>query len=186
MTEGRHFKNIALVGFMGTGKSTVGQLVAGMLGFRFVDTDEMIEGMAGKRIPEIFAAEGEARFREYEQQVVKELEGFSKTVISTGGGFVTNPENLASLKTHALVVCLWCSAETIFKRVGHQSHRPLLRVANPLERIRELLQERAPAYRKADVLLNSEFRKAREVATHVVHQFRSVAGASSGEKGKVG
>ncbi len=181
MTEGRHFKNIALVGFMGTGKSTVGQLVAGMLGFRFVDTDEMIEGMAGRKIADIFASEGETRFREYENQVVKKLETLNHTVISTGGGFVTNPENLASLKTHALVVCLWCSAETIFKRVGHQTHRPLLRVENPLERIRTLLEERAPAYRKADVLLNSEFRKAREVAMHVVHQFRSVAGQDSSE-----
>ena len=176
MTEGRHFKNIALVGFMGTGKSTVGQLVAGMLNFRFLDTDEMIEGTAGMKVADIFASQGETRFREYERQVVHDLERCSHTVISTGGGFVTNPENLRSLKTHALVVCLWCSAETIFKRVGHQTHRPLLRVDNPLEHIRVLLQERAPAYRQADVLLNSEFRKAREVATHVVHQFRSVTG----------
>jgi shikimate kinase len=177
MTEGRHFKNIALVGFMGTGKSTVGQLVAGMLRFRFVDTDEMIEGIAGRKIADIFTTQGEARFREYEQQVVKQLEGYSSAVISTGGGLLTNPGNLASLKTHSLVVCLWCSPETIYKRVGHQSHRPLLRVENPLERIRALLQDRAPAYRQADVLLNSEFRKAREVAMHVVHQFRSVTGA---------
>src|SRR5688572_8471235 len=150
MTEGRHFKNIALVGFMGTGKSTVGQLVAGMLGFRSVDTDEMIEGIAGRKIADIFTAEGEARFRDYERQVVAKLEGYSNSVISTGGGLVTNAENLASLKTHALVVCLWCSPETIYKRVGHQTHRPLLRVENPLERIRALLQERTPAYRKAD------------------------------------
>ena len=175
MTEGRDFKNIALVGFMGTGKSTVGQLVAGMLGFRFVDTDEMIEGMAGRKIADIFTADGEARFRELERAVVHDLEQYSNSVISTGGGLVTTPENLASLKKHALVVCLWCSAETIFKRVGHQSHRPLLRVENPLQRIQTLLQERAPHYRQADVLLNSEFRKAREVAMHVAHQFRSVA-----------
>lgn len=175
MTEGRRFSNIALVGFMGTGKSTVGQIVASMLHFQFVDTDEMIEGMAGKRISEIFASDGEARFREYEREVVEHLKELKGAVISTGGGLVTKAENLASLKEHALVVCLWCSAETIFRRVGHQSHRPLLRVENPLERIRELLNERAPAYRQADVLLNSEFRKPREVATHVVHQFRSVA-----------
>lgn len=178
MTEGRQFRNIALVGFMGTGKSTVGQLVAGMLHFRFVDTDEMIEGMANKRIADIFASEGEPRFRAYEREVVKRLSVLSNTVISTGGGLVVNPENLAALKEHALVVCLWCSAETILRRVGHQTHRPLLRVENPLERIRALLEERAPSYRKADVLLNSEFRRPREVATHVVHQFRSVAGAA--------
>jgi len=174
MTEGRRFSNIALVGFMGTGKSTVGQMVASMLHFRFLDTDEMIEGLAGKRISEIFTTDGEARFREYEKQVVQRLTAVCGAVISTGGGLITAPENLASLKEHALVVCLWCSPETIFKRVGHQSHRPLLRVEKPQERIRELLNERAPAYRQADVLLNSEFRKPKEVATHVMHQFRSV------------
>ena len=176
MIEGRTFENIALIGFMGTGKSTVGQMAAGMLGFRFVDTDAMIEKMAGKQISDIFTAEGEARFREYEREVVEKLRALKGTVISTGGGMVTNPANLVSLKEHSLVVCLWCSAETILKRVGHQTHRPLLRVENPLEKIRALLNERAPAYRQADVLLNSEFRKPREVATHVVHQFRSVKG----------
>jgi shikimate kinase len=174
VSTGRNFSNIALIGFMGTGKSTVGQLVASMLKFRFVDTDEMIEGMANRRISDIFASEGEARFRQYEKQAVERLKDLKMTVISTGGGMVTNPENLASLKQHSLVVCLWCSAEGIMKRVGHQSHRPLLRVENPLERIRALLEERAPAYRQADILLSSEFRKPREVATHVVHQFRSV------------
>src|SRR5262245_3579861 len=128
MTEGRRFSNIALVGFMGTGKSTVGQIVAGMLHFKFLDTDEMIERMAGKRISEIFAAEGEERFRQYETQVVADLRNLTKVVVSTGGGLITRPENLASLKEHSLVVCLWCSAETIYKRVGHQTHRPLLKV----------------------------------------------------------
>jgi shikimate kinase len=183
MTAGRHFSNIALVGFMGTGKSTVGQLAASMLHFRFIDTDVMIEDMARKKIADIFAAEGEARFREYERQVVEKLRNIRGAVISTGGGLITRPENLASLKEHALVVCLWCSPETIYKRVGHQTHRPLLQVENPLERIRSLLQERAPAYRQADVLLNSEFRKPKEVAMHVVHQFRAVSSsASSPEK----
>jgi shikimate kinase len=175
MTDGRRFSNIALVGFMGTGKSTVGQMVASMLHFRFLDTDEMIERTAGKRIAEIFETEGEERFRQYEAQVVAHLHEVTGAVISTGGGLVTRPENLTSLKEHSLVVCLWCTPETIFRRVGHQSHRPLLKVEQPLERIRELLAQRAPAYRQADVLLNSEFRKPREVATHVVHQFRSVS-----------
>lgn len=174
MTAGRHFSNIALVGFMGTGKSTVGQLVASSLHFRFIDTDHMIESMAGKRISEIFATEGEPRFRELEQEAVQKLKGMQQTVIATGGGLMTRPENLASLREHALIVCLWCSPETIFKRVGQQSHRPLLQVEKPFERIQELLRERAPFYRQADVLLSSEFRNPKEVATHVVHQFRSV------------
>src|SRR5689334_20106203 len=98
---------------MGTGKSTVGQVAASMLNFEFLDTDEMIEGMAGKRISEIFSSEGEERFREYERLVVQHLKGLKGTVISTGGGLPTRPENLASLKEHSLTVCLWCSPETI-------------------------------------------------------------------------
>ena len=98
MTEGRHFENIALVGFMGTGKSTVGQIAASMLNFTFVDTDEMIERMAHKRISDIFASDGEARFREHEREVVSQLKGMKHAVISTGGGLITNPENLASLR----------------------------------------------------------------------------------------
>lgn len=174
MTEGRRFANIALVGFMGTGKSTVGQLVASMLRFRFLDTDLMIEGTAGRKISEIFATEGEARFRELEREVVAKLATTENAVIATGGGLITNPENLAKLREHALIVCLWATAETILRRVGHQTHRPLLQVENPLERIRSLLQERAPFYRQADVLLSSDFRKPREVASHVVHEYKAV------------
>jgi shikimate kinase len=175
MSPGRNITNLALVGFMGTGKSTVGQLVAGMLHFQFIDTDEMIENMARKRISDIFAQDGEARFRAYEHEAVHRLKSYSRVVIAAGGGLVCNPENLAALKEHALVVCLWSSPETIFRRVSHQNHRPLLRVEHPRERITELLAERAPHYKQADVLLSTEFRSAREVASHVLHQFRSVS-----------
>lgn len=175
MTDGRRFSNIALIGFMGTGKSTVGQLVASLLHFRFVDTDAMIESMAGRKIADIFASEGEARFRQYEREVVSKLETLEHSVIATGGGMIVNPENLASLRQHALIVCLWATAETILKRVGHQNHRPLLRVVDPLDKIRSLLQERAPFYRQADVLLSSDFRKPKEVASHVAHEFRAIS-----------
>lgn len=168
----RCFKNVALVGFMGTGKSTVGHTLASMLNLRFVDTDALIEQRAGKKIVEIFASEGEAQFREYEKQIVQELEAMEGCVISTGGGLVVNPANMESLKKHALVVCLWASPEAIFARVGHQTHRPLLRGEKPLEKIKELLAQREPFYRQADVLLNCEQRSAREVAQHVAHQFR--------------
>ncbi len=174
MDADRAIKNVALVGFMGTGKTTVGQLVAGMLRFRFVDTDEMIERLAGRRIAEIFATQGEPAFRACEREVVGRLSVQEQTVIATGGGLICDPANLASLKKHALVICLWGSVESIYKRVAHQSHRPLLQVENPKERIAQLLAERAPFYRQADVILSTEFRSAREVATHVVHHFRSV------------
>ena len=157
---------------MGTGKSSVGRIVAHKLQFRFVDTDEMIESETGRSIPEIFANQGEAAFRELERRVVQRLTEERGVVIAAGGGLVVDPGNLSSLKDHALVVCLWASAETIWERVRNQTHRPLLQTPDPLARIRELLAARAPAYKQADVLIQSGFRSPREVATQIVHQFK--------------
>jgi len=156
---------------MGTGKSSVGRVVASHLRFSFVDTDELIESRAGKSIADIFAQAGEPVFRELETQLVQELARAQKTVISTGGGLVANAANLASLKEHALVVCLWASPELIWERVRGQSHRPLLKDADPLGKIRQLLAAREPIYRQADVLVNTEQRSSKEVAQHVLHQF---------------
>jgi shikimate kinase len=172
MTAPRNIRNIVLCGFMGTGKSSVGRLVAEALHFAFLDTDTVIEARAGKTISQIFDEQGEAAFRELEKRIVKELELRDRTVIATGGGLVVDPENLASLKSHALVVCLWASPATIWSRVKNQSHRPLLNEADPLGKIKSLLAERAPWYKQADVLLSTELRSAREVAQQVLHQFR--------------
>lgn len=171
MSTTRQLHNIALIGFMGTGKSSVGQIVAGQLHFTFLDTDHVIESRAGKTISEIFAQQGEPTFREFERKIVGELSGRTKTVISTGGGLPANPENLASLKMHSLVVCLWASPEKIWERVRSQNHRPLLHEADPLAKIKRLLNEREPFYRQADVLLNTELRSVKDVAQQVVHQF---------------
>ena len=173
MSDARHIQNIALIGFMGTGKSSVANLVASALQLQKLDTDEMIESRAGKRIAEIFSDEGEAAFRKLERQVVLELEDESGVIIATGGGLATGEGNLASLKKHALTVCLWASVEAILSRVGHQTNRPLLNVPDPLAKIRELLAAREPFYKQADVLLNTDLRSPREVAMLVVHHFRS-------------
>ncbi len=157
---------------MGTGKTSVGKLVAEQLHFDYLDTDEMIQSATGKTIAEIFKNEGEKNFRELEEKVVEEISVRTKTVVSTGGGLPVNPNNLATLKSHALVVCLWASPEKIWERVKNQSHRPLLHDENPQQKIRELLAAREPFYKKADVLLNTELRSLREVAQQVVHQFR--------------
>jgi shikimate kinase len=162
---------LALIGFMGAGKSSVGRLVAGVLHFNLLDTDELIESRTGRSISEIFAQQGEPAFRELERLVVRELESHSQTVISTGGGLPVKPENLASLKSHALVVCLWAAPETIWERVRSQTHRPLLKDPDPLAKIRQLLLAREPFYRQADVLINTENRGIHEVAQQVVYQF---------------
>jgi shikimate kinase len=172
MSAPRQIKNIALIGFMGTGKSTVGRIVAEQLKFHFLDTDALIEERSGKKIADIFAQNGEPAFREFEAQLVGELASSEKTIISTGGGLPTNPANLDSLKKHSLVFCLWLTPEKIYERVKDQTHRPLLHDADPLGKIRALLAARERFYRQADVLLNSDLRSAREVAQQVITQFR--------------
>ena len=171
MQSGRHLANIALIGFMGTGKTSVGRVVAELLHFDYQDTDEMIQSGTGRVIADIFKTDGEAAFRKLEEAAVKELTNRKRTVISTGGGLPANAENLASLKTHSLVVCLWSSPEKIWERVRHQSHRPLLLDKDPQAKIRELLAVREPFYKQADVLLNTDLRSLREVAQQVIHQF---------------
>jgi shikimate kinase len=167
----RPLHNLALIGFMGTGKSSVGQAVAGQLHFAFLDTDHLIEQRAEKSVGEIFAADGEAAFREWERRIVVELAERSKTVIATGGGLPADQANLASLKTHALVVCLWASPEKIWERVKGRTHRPLLNDPDPLAKIRRLLEARESYYRQADILVNTEMRSVRDVAQQVMHHF---------------
>jgi shikimate kinase len=177
VTNARSIRNLALIGFMGTGKSSVGRQVASVLRFTFLDTDFVIESRAGMPITKIFELHGEAVFRDWEARIVSELTRRTKTVIATGGGLPANDANLASLKTHALVVCLWASPETILERVKGHLHRPLLNEPNPLEKIRSLLAAREPYYRQADVLVNTELRSVREVAMQVVHQFHMAQAA---------
>jgi shikimate kinase len=177
MEQIRDPHNLALVGFMGTGKSSVGRLVAEKLGFDFLDTDECVETRAGKSITRIFADDGEAAFRRLESDVVRSLEQRRNLVIATGGGLAANPGCLASLKTHALIVCLWASPEAIWDRVRHQTHRPLLLTEDPLARIRQLLIEREPYYRQADLLLNTEWRSPRQLALIIINQLQRVADA---------
>ena len=177
VTSVRPIHNLALIGFMGTGKSAVGRLVAQLLHFTYLDTDQVIESRAHKTISEIFEQDGEPAFREWERILVEEISRRDKTVIGTGGGLPANQSNLDSLKTHALVVCLWATPETIYERVREHDHRPLLNHSDPPARIRELLSVREPFYRQADVLVNTERRSIRDVAVQVIHQFHMAQAA---------
>jgi len=159
---------------MGSGKSTVGRIVARELGMSFIDTDEAVEARTGRRIAEIFAASGEAAFREQEREVVAELVQREGLVMATGGGLVCQPGNMALLKSGSLVVCLWAAPDTIWERVRTQTHRPLLQVAEPRAEVSRLMGLREPFYRESDVLINSGLRSLREVAVQVAHHFRSV------------
>jgi shikimate kinase len=139
---------VVLTGFMGTGKTTVGRLLAEALGFEFVDTDVLIEGRHGP-IATIFAEQGEEAFRAIERTVAAELASRSGLVIATGGRMMLDPDNAAALGPDAQVFCLVASPEVIFERVTadrSRIERPLLSGPDPRRRIDELLAERLPHY----------------------------------------
>ena len=139
-----------------------------------MDTDELIVRKAGKSITEIFEQDGEPAFRELEREIVSQLDQNDGVVISTGGGLGANKEHLESLKLHALTVCLWASPDTIYERVRHSSHRPLLNLEDPRGRIQELLSEREGVYKQADLLISTELRNVKEVAHQIEIHFKQV------------
>ena len=142
-------ENIVLVGFMGSGKSTVGRMLARQLRFRFFDTDKLVEERAGMTIPEIFAKHGEAYFRECETGALESLRGVRQHILATGGGIVTVPGNIPLLRSLGLVVLLKAAPDEIYRRVSRNSERPLLQVEDPRKRVLDLMAARQPLYESA-------------------------------------
>ncbi|HKV43439.1 MAG TPA: 3-dehydroquinate synthase [bacterium] len=146
--------NVILIGFMGTGKTAIGQVVAARLGRPFVDTDALIEARAGRPIPRIFAEDGEEAFRTLEAQVVAEAADRSGAVIATGGGVVLSPANMDRLRRTGIVIALRADPQAILARVGRGGDRPLLG-DDPEDRIRRLLDERSTLYAQADFIVET-------------------------------
>ncbi|MCB1091162.1 MAG: shikimate kinase [Verrucomicrobiae bacterium] len=140
-------RNVVLIGFMGTGKSSVGRRVADSLGFEFVDTDHIVTELAGKSIPRIFADDGEERFREWESEALRRCATREGQVIATGGGIVTQPRNHDLLCRAGYVIWLKAAPEIVLRRVARNQERPLLQTEDPLSTIRELLESRLELYR---------------------------------------
>jgi len=140
--------NIVLTGFMGTGKSTIGRLVAAQLQRDFVDMDLLIEQRQGRTISQIFANEGEPYFRKLEAGLVRELAARSGLVIATGGGALVPEQNLRVMAAGSRVICLDCAAAVLWQRIGHSQDRPMLAEADErrLARLADLLEQRRPAY----------------------------------------
>ncbi len=159
--------NIVLIGFMGTGKSTIGKLLAPKLGFEFVDVDARIEQQAGKTITQIFHSEGEGHFRKLEREFAEELSAGEGQVIATGGGFVLNPQNIAVLRPKGFIVSLKASPRVIYERIRNEKHRPLLAVPDPPAQIGQLLLERDERYRDADLLVNTDGKSPAEIADEI-------------------
>lgn len=139
---------IALIGLPGSGKSTIGRQLSRRLSFVFNDSDHLIEQRLGCSIREYFEREGEERFRDLEEQVIDELTQQPSCVLSTGGGAVLRPSNRRHLHDRCRVVYLRSSPEEVFRRLRHDRNRPLLQVADPLQRLKDLFAARDPLYRE--------------------------------------
>ena len=168
MTTGRAFPGVVLVGFMGSGKTSVGRKLARKVRADFVDVDERIERAAGKAIRDIFAAEGEPAFRERERAALREALSVPGRVVATGGGAFLDEGNRALLSAYAPVVYLEARAETLLARLPADSGRPLLRGDDRARVVRDLLARRLPGYRKADHTVVTDGLTVREVADRVV------------------
>ncbi len=149
-------KNLYLIGPMGAGKTTIGRLLAKELGREFYDSDREIELHTGVDIPTIFEYEGEEGFRRRETEILRSLVELDDIVLATGGGIVLRPENRRLLSQNGFVVYLCCPVEKQLERTARDTHRPLLRTADPEARLRALLKERAPLYEAtADLKVNT-------------------------------
>ena len=164
--------NIILVGFMGTGKTSVGRQLSQRLGMTYVDTDEIIEKTTGRCISDIFVQNGESYFRELENEAVHQVSGLNKHVVSTGGGAVLRTENLEILKRNGVVFCLSARSEEIWARVKNETHRPLLRAPNPVEKIREMLKAREAYYALADYTIRTDRVTIEQVTDEIIEVFR--------------
>lgn len=164
--------NLYLVGFMGTGKTTIGRAVAQRLGFEMRDSDHEIERQEGRTIADIFANEGEAAFRALERRYIETGHPAERTVVSCGGGLIVPPGMLELLQVRGVVICLHASIETILERTSRHRHRPLLNVENPEARVRALFAAREPVYRRAGTMLLTDGRSLSDIISHVIRTWR--------------
>lgn len=167
--------NLYLVGFMGTGKSTVGRHLAKQMNFQFIDSDQEIERTQGKPVSAIFAEEGEASFRKMEREFVEHGHPTHGCVVACGGGLVVPPGMLELLRSRGVVICLHAPIETIIERIMHTTHRPLLEAEDRAQRLRDLYAQREALYRRTGTMVLTDSRPLREIAAHVLRVYRHEA-----------
>ncbi|MDI6703818.1 MAG: shikimate kinase [bacterium] len=164
--------NIVLIGFMGAGKTKVGTRLAEKLGMGFVDIDDLIETKAGMKISQIFSEFGESYFRDLERKEVEHVSNLTNYVISPGGGAILNKDNMDALRKNGILIYLKASAEVIFERTCHTSHRPLLENVSPYEQIKKLLRYRAPFYEASDYTIDTSNLNIEEVVTKIIEYIK--------------
>jgi shikimate kinase len=167
--------NLYLVGFMGTGKTTVGRAVAMRLGFQAMDSDHEIERARGQTVAQIFAGEGETAFRALERRFIERGHPDRGVVMACGGGLVVQPGMLELLRARGVVVCLHASLDTILRRTAQVRTRPLLDVDDPAARIRHLYAEREETYKRAGTVILTDFRPLHDIVLHVLRIYRREA-----------
>ena len=169
------FRNLVLVGFMGSGKSSVGRILSSLTGFALVDTDTLVAQEAGQSIPAIFKRHGEEHFRALETKALQSLIGRIGLIVATGGGVIISAQNRELLPHIGPVVWLDASPEHLYQRVKH-SKRPLLQTADPRRTLEELYHQREPLYREAATLrIDSSALTHRQTAEAVLAYFQQQA-----------
>ena len=165
-------KNIALVGFMGSGKTAVGKRLAKKSNLKFVDLDDLIEAKEGMKITQIFKDKGEPHFRKVEKEIVLETAKEKGLVIACGGGVVLDKENVNALKENSIMIYLKVSPELILERTRHYTQRPLLNVDNPKKKIEKLLEYRKEYYEQADYTIDTSNSNIDEVVNKILEVIR--------------
>lgn len=165
-------RNIILIGFMGTGKTTVAQLISKELQLSLVDMDAVIEERAGKPIHAIFADEGETYFRKLERTLTQEISGKDNQIVSTGGGIVLDSNNIIDYQKTGDVVCLLASKETILDRLKDDQTRPLLK-GDKQQKIVQLLETRKLLYEAIPYKINTDNLSPQEISTQIIQQYKS-------------
>jgi shikimate kinase len=163
--------NLYLIGFMGTGKSSVGKIIAQKTGLTFIDSDQEIENQTGLSISKIFETQGEQKFRELEKKFIQNGHPESGCLVSCGGGLPIPDGMIEILKEKGFVFCLWASVKTIYERTSGNNQRPLLQTKNPKSEIKSLLQKREPKYLLADQIVNTEQRSLVQVSDLIIRKY---------------
>lgn len=161
-------KNLVLIGFMGTGKSSVGKVLGRKLSRPVIDIDQSVEARENRKIEAIFESEGEAAFRRLEKKAIEEAASQDGAIITTGGGAVLDPENLRVLRANGWILALTATPDTIYKRVKDSRHRPLLKHADVLGEITRLLEARKTLYDDADYRFETDGRNPSQVARMIL------------------
>jgi shikimate kinase len=164
--------NIYLVGFMGTGKSTIGRQLAERLDYQFLDSDAEIERISGMTIPDLFKEQGESVFRKMEKEFVDSGHPTEGCVVSCGGGLIFQEGLKELLQEKGIVISLFASAETIYERTRTNANRPLLAVEDPMAEIQALLEKRLPVYQAAGIGVLTDDRTLNEIVEHIIRIYR--------------